>query len=198
MISKEDCHLLLNDFPELLSDDVVLKKEVLAHFGLLFSGYALLEAALQNFYIFSQQKMYLFSGDCRSKADWQSRHDCLERKAFAATMGNLINLVSEFEEITSALDELRKLKKSRDYFAHHFFREENDKLFSDESLFRLICGIDNLRRRVKKAELFVDAAARDVLKYIHPNVDVDAVVSEHAAKIKGDNSKNDDLPFCWE
>lgn len=198
MVDTNNYKLLFEEFPELLSDGVILEKEVLAHFGLLFSGFALLEAAIQNFYIFYQQNNFLKSGGCKSEADWHSRYDYLERKAFAATMGNLINFVAECPEVGSVIDELRLLKKKRDYFAHHFFRGENSKFFNNERSLHLIYGMDKLRRRVKLAEDAVGALGIGILKEIHQSTDVDVLISEAVVKMKSDILQGGGARYGWE
>jgi len=130
---------LFNDFPELQSDNIIFGKEVLAHFGLLFSGYALLEAALQNCYILGQLHTALLKGEIRSQDEWTARYNALEHKVFSATLGSLLRLISNGSDLTPHMSALWILKKKRDYFAHHFFREEIDKMFSDEMSLKLIC-----------------------------------------------------------
>ena len=51
MNNAPDYKELFDEFPELAEPDVVFGKEVLAHFGLLFSNYANLEAGIQICYI---------------------------------------------------------------------------------------------------------------------------------------------------
>ncbi|TBN38030.1 hypothetical protein EYE42_13390 [Paracoccus subflavus] len=164
--------LLFEDFPELRAPEAMLEKEVLAHFGLLFSGYALLETGLQNCYIFWQLRTLQSGGRISDQAAWEVSYDFLERHAHASTFGTLLKLLSNCVFLSAYQGELDDLKKKRDYFAHHFFREENDKMFSRAAMLQLIDGMDSLRRRVKVAEQHVDSAAFAMISEIYPGVDL--------------------------
>ncbi|MFD2234763.1 hypothetical protein [Phaeospirillum tilakii] len=188
---------MLDEFPELVGNGVDLQKEVLSHFGLLFSGYALLEAAIQNFYIFYEQRRAVMAGELKNLQDWQSNHDKLERKAFSATLGGLITLVSKCPEISPGIGELKDLKKSRNYFAHHFFRAENDKLFSEAASLHLIFGMNELRHRVKMAENFVEVASIDIIKEMYAGQNFEEMVADCMKEIESVAVRSPCMDFGW-
>lgn len=115
---------LFEAFPELTEAYALYEKEVLAHFGLLFSAFADLEAALQMFYIFSGLRTELQTKKISSEAEWTASFDRYEARSFKATFGSLLAMVSDFSTISDLLHELTLLKKYRDYFAHHFFAKK--------------------------------------------------------------------------
>lgn len=82
MLQDAEMKKLFEEFPELLLEEVNLNKEVFAHFGLLFSGYALLEAALQNCYIFWKLRHLQLNGSAASEEEWLGHHDNFKKKLF--------------------------------------------------------------------------------------------------------------------
>ena len=146
---------LLEDFPELLGGDVDLQKEIYAHFGLLFSGFGLLEAGLQNCYIMWALELELKAGVIEDPSAWESAHERVEEKAFGATFGGLIRLLQECGDIEEIRLKLETLRKGRNYFAHHFFRDEIGHMFDDASRLNLICRMDVFRRKVRAVEVEV-------------------------------------------
>jgi hypothetical protein len=189
---------LFADFPELLLEGVILQKEVLAHFGLLFSGYALLEAALQNCYVFWQLRLLHLGGKIASEDEWRAHYDTLEEKAFGSTFGSLLKLLSECPDLANSFGELRSLKKGRDYFAHHFFREENDKMFSDDAALTLIHRMSLLRARVKRSENAAGAVAHHIFKSMYPQVDMEQKLAETMSQMKAAAVANPSKTFGWE
>lgn len=193
-----DIEQLLDDFPELEANDIVLGKEVLAHFGLMFSGFANLEAGLQNCYLFWQLHTALINGEVASEDDWLVLHSKFEDEAFAATFGRLITLLSECPDMQFVADELKALKHSRNYFAHRFFREENDKMFNDDATLKLMSRMNVLRREVKKCEASVDQVSTHFFHLIYPNVDMKSNVAAFAQERMEEISINPPKDFGWE
>jgi len=198
LIQNTEMAELFEDFPELLLEEVILQKEVLARFGLLFSGYALLEAALQNCYVFWQLRRLHLGGKIASEDEWREHYDSLEEKAFGSTFGSLLRLLADCSDLASSYVELRSLKKSRDYFAHHFFREENDKMFSDDAALALIHRMSLLRTRVKQAETAADAVAHRFFKSIYPQVDMEEKLAETMSQMKAAAAANPSKTFGWD
>ena len=198
MSHTEDYSALIAEFPELLFEGTILQKEVLAHFGLLFSAYALLEAAIQNCYIFSQLRASYLNGEIRSESAWEACHERAERRAFKATFGELLKLSSSCKELSGEMDNLLALNKKRNFFAHHFFREENEKMFSDKTALHLIYGINLLRKTIKEAEKLADIASMNILKEIYPNTDVISSVMNYTDSLRSEILKNPKMSFGWE
>lgn len=95
-----------------------------AHFGLLFSRFALLEAALHNLVLYVRLQQELHSGSIRSTGTLHNRAEAIEREAFAMTFGSLLQALHRAGALSEFFPRLNALKKKRDYFAHHFFREK--------------------------------------------------------------------------
>jgi hypothetical protein len=192
---------LMAEFPELSSEDVDWDKEVYAHFGLLFSGYALLEASLHNCYVFEELWLASESKSIGSKENWERAYDVLERKAFAQTLGNLIKLVSKYQEFGELVPELNRLKKKRDYFAHHFFREELKNLSFTERLPGLISAMNILRQSVKASEVSCTEISEQKIKRLAPRMDVVKEVAGLVDTIKEtmkSQSLNESSKYGWE
>lgn len=192
-----DLENLFKEFPELLGDDVVVMKELYAHFGLVFSAYANLEAGIQNCYVFWQMREHHLQGSVKSEDDWVNLHERLEEKAFSATFGSLLRMVEGCEELDANRAELFNLKKIRDYFAHHFFREENSKMFHDETTIKLIANVYATRVRVDKSNKAIDSIGRGILAGLFPSTDISASVDQMTKELKEDILSNPPKAFGW-
>ena len=195
-----------DEFPELLLPDVNWGKEVLAHFGLLFSGYALLEASLQNCVIYWKKIDFLKNLDKGKSFDelvllWELEHDKTESLAIASTFGSLLKMLKSCAFLDKIRHELTTLKVKRDYFAHHFFRETATFHTSDALRLRMIQSMHLLRLRTKKAEHATDAAASEMFAQLYPKTDLDALVKAEVDQQKLKLRlvrKDDEVCFGWE
>lgn len=192
---------LYADFPELTGDEINWHKELYAHFGLLFSGFALLEASLHNSYIFMGLSSRLASGKIRSVSSWTTSHDELERRAFSLSLGNLLKNLKHCAPIQGMMPELNELKRRRDYFAHHFFREELANFQSEEALIVMIAAINTLRRRVKLAEESCDEIGQSIIREVNPvfwdSLDLQKETSDYKAMLQREISDGGQT-FGWE
>lgn len=177
---------LWRDFPELQEADVVWEKEVFAHFGLTFFAFSLLEAALQNLYMCWQLGLDLRRGHVSSFGEWQHQAAHYEDEAFKATFGALVRKNRDVVQLDPIRSELELLKRRRDYFAHHFFREENRNMLTDERRQFLILEMARLRRDIESAEKFVDNVGRNILERIYSGKDLDAHIDELAVKLRAE------------
>ncbi len=159
---------LREDFPELDNPDVFWAKELYSHFGLLFSGYALLEASLHGCHIHHQISTKLSRGEVRDPAHWTELYGQLEIQAYGLTLGNLIKSLEKCDPLREMLPELRLLKAKRDYFAHHFFRDELRHFGNDTSIGRMISSMNLLRRRVKLSEERCHDMGFEMIRQINP------------------------------
>ncbi|NVO55105.1 hypothetical protein HW561_04780 [Rhodobacteraceae bacterium B1Z28] len=198
MHADEDIQQLLKDFPELEGGDFILGKEVLAHFGLLFSGFANLEGGLQNCYLFWQLHIALINGEVGSKNDWLALHSKFESEAFDATFGRLVNLLGDCPDMKFLADDLKALRHSRNYFAHRFFREENDKMFNDDAILKLMSRMNVLRHEVKKCEGSVENVSTHLFQVIYPNVDMKSNIAAFAQERMEEISVSPPKDFGWE
>lgn len=194
------------DFPELLDAEVNWGKEVLAHFGLLFSSYALLEASLQNCITFWRKLMFVQTIDRKNTheeliAQWEQEHDKVEQLAIASTFGSLLKLLTDCPFLDGCRDELLSLKAKRDYFAHHFFRETASFHVSDALRLRMLRSMDALRLRVKEAEDFADSAVTAMHAKLYPTKDLNALAlaefEEERAQILRERQDHE-VRFGWE
>ncbi len=96
------------------------------------------------------------------------------------------------------MDTLWALKKSRDFFAHHFFREENEKMFSDEAALRLILRMNVLRHKVKQAEKTVDRVGHTLFKAMYPDEDLESKLESMLSDLKAEAIENPRMTFGWE
>lgn len=181
---------LFADFPELASEDIVYSQEVLAHFGLVFSAFANLEAGLQCCYTLSKCTTELQAGNIKSEEEWTLLHDQFEEKAFKATYGQLLGYLSEFSPLDNVRDKLEELKEKRNYFAHHFFREENGKLFNDEATLHLLSRMHKLRKEISKANEAVNTVHMSLFRSLYPSTDVDVALSMEIKKTQENFENN--------
>lgn len=86
----EQRQLLIEEFPELLSNDVILQKEIYAHCGLLFFGFALVEHSLINISTFSYVASRLKKQKIKNSDDWEKSWDIGYEKSCNLTFGNLV------------------------------------------------------------------------------------------------------------
>ncbi|MCJ8052468.1 hypothetical protein GB928_000150 [Shinella curvata] len=143
---------LLDEFPELAAKNVILPKEVYAHFGLAFFKFALIEHSLINIIVFSTVGQKFAAGEVRKKSEWEQAFDAAEAKAVACTFGNLVRYAIEIQEFSSLADKLKEAKTLRDYFAHHFMREEAGFFSSEDGCWLLLEKIREVRRKAMSLE----------------------------------------------
>ncbi len=143
---------LLDEFPELAAENVILPKEVYAHFGLVFFKFALIEHSLINIMIFSTVGKMLAERKIRSKSEWENAFDAAEEKAVSCTFGNLVRHTVAVQEFSPLKDELKEAKVLRDYFAHHFMREESGFFSSDDGCWLLLEKIREVRIKAMALE----------------------------------------------
>ncbi|UWP92512.1 hypothetical protein K3X13_01195 [Aliiroseovarius crassostreae] len=196
-ILDNDLENLFSDFPELKTDNVDFSKEVLSHFGLLFSAFGLLEAGLQNHLIFWRMHQDVQRNKKRSLEEIEKDYALLEERAFAATFGGLLKLLQDSDDIIALDEELRRIQKTRNYFAHHFFREENDKMFSDEAKLALIAAMNIARRDVKRTELAIGKATEALIDKLYPNRDWRTEVDEFMKERRSHSQEISTFRFGW-
>ncbi|URK87389.1 hypothetical protein LP421_28690 [Rhizobium sp. RCAM05350] len=143
---------LLDEFPELASENVVIEKELYAHFGLLFFSFALVEHSLINFAVFEAVGKGFQNGAIRSRAEWENTFDQNFNRAKSLSLGNLIKSVKSIPEIASEIEEISAVKSNRDYFAHHFFRDEIAYFKSDQRGWLLLNKLRDVRHQTHNLE----------------------------------------------
>lgn len=187
---------LRQDFPELFEPGVNLSKEVLAHFGLVFSSFALLEASLQNCVVISGLNEKLLRTSL-TEASWKAEAEGLERKALAATFGTLLKLLEDLPYLEAMQPKLRELKRQRDYFAHSFFREENKNMFFSDRQMVLIASMANLRQQVTQAEVAVDEICSAIIERWNPARDWEREIDQLVFKLKEESLSDPPRGVGW-
>jgi hypothetical protein len=143
---------LLQEFPELVQSNVIFEKEIYAHFGLLYMGFALLEHSLINVVTIKLNVDTLKKHTKPSRVVWTAEYDNSFEHAIAQTFGNLAKVVVTVPEFRDLTDGLNKVKRIRDYFSHHFFRREAAHMSEKQSALALLLDIRRARILVDMVE----------------------------------------------
>lgn len=139
---------LIEEFPELELGEVVLQKEVYAHFGLLFFHFSLIEASIIDALTLNTLGTLFLKGDLRSSREWEQCFDKAQASAQEKTFGNLIKAIIAIQEFMPFKDELEGIKKIRDYFAHHFFREACGHYSTEDGCWHILRLIKPVREQL--------------------------------------------------
>ena len=162
MTTSSDRAALIAEFSELADLDELTSKEVYAHYGLLIFHFSLLEHSLINALMFERAiadvKRKIVSG----QPSWSDALDRHFEHAKSLTFGNLVNSIVRYRDYSPFEGKLRAAKLSRDYFTHHFFRDEIAYFGSEEGRWLLLERMNSERKRVNlvEKELKPVAAAR--------------------------------------
>lgn len=186
------------DFPELFHPEVNLAKEILAHFGLVFSGFALLEAALQNCFCVWKLDHRLRNVPLPTAEMWQAEAAEWERKALDATFGNLLQMLKPCHHLQPLEVELATLKQQRDYFAHRFFRDENRNMWTDDRRMLLIAEMATLGKELGRVEHRIDELTADMLRRWYPGQDLDAALAELGKRLKNEDLRKAAMSVGWK
>ena len=147
MISDDHYQELVSAFPELTHPFTYLQKEIYAFFGLLFYGFSLVETTLINAIAIN------------SSAEAHDGHSdfakCVEKeyqKVRRKTFGRLRTEVLQIHEFYIWKNDLDKAKSERDYFTHHFCREEFNHQLSDEECWHYIWEMYLIRKGLRRLD----------------------------------------------
>jgi hypothetical protein len=149
----EDTKELLETFPELANEDVVWEKEIYAHFGLLYMGFALLEHSLINVATVKLAIEVLKKSKVRSQEAWSAAHESSFANCTKQTFGNLVKVVIKVREFAPLAPRLYEIKQVRDYFSHHFFRREAVHMGQQELALGLLSDMYRANQLVGRVEL---------------------------------------------
>jgi hypothetical protein len=149
---RSDREMLVAEFPELGGTDVVMQKEVFAHFGLAFMKFGLVEHSMVNILTFQRVGENLQARTIRSRGDWERAFDDGYANAIALTFGNQVKRILTIEEFTDIEPDFAEAKRLRDYFAHHFMREEAGFFGDDEGCWLLLSKIAEVRHAILRLE----------------------------------------------
>ena len=147
MRSDREKQKLIEEFPELQAADIIFEKEVFAHFGLAFMKFGLVEHSLINILTFDNAAQGMIAKTIRDRTGWENAVDQGFENAVTLTFGNMVKKVvaiPEFRDLASAFSDAKCL---RDYFAHHFMREEARYLASEEGCWLLLSKIADVRHK---------------------------------------------------
>jgi uncharacterized protein YdbL (DUF1318 family) len=143
---------LFESFPELHNENIIWQKEVFAHFGLIYHGFALLEHSLINAATLKIAIDAAQQRKLKSREEWLGLFDESYLKAVGQTFGNLIKIVVQIEEFKDLKTEFKKAKQVRDYFSHHFFRRETSFLNEDDGCLVLLVEMLEAKKLVDEIE----------------------------------------------
>jgi hypothetical protein len=201
MITEEQHSGLVSEFGELADPDIILPKEVYAHFGLLFFKFSLVENSMINILLFHHLGTELAARRIRSKEDWEKAHDKGYDDAKGKTFGNLMKAVLKVPEFSSFAAEFAEIKRLRDYFAHHFFREEVGMYASDdnEGCWHILWAMKRLRDRLMKLDDELRQPFEQMCKRLRVPLATDDVLKDGAATLIAEAKARIDKgrPFDW-
>jgi hypothetical protein len=143
---------LREEFSDLSSESLILEKEVYAHFGLLFMKFGLVEHSMVNVLTFRGVGDALHARKIRSRDDWERTFDLSYENAKAMTFGSMTKRVLEIAEFKDIESHLKETKRLRDYFAHHFMREESRFFSTEDGCWFLLRKIGAVRHAVIEVE----------------------------------------------
>lgn len=153
MIDEQAKARLVSDFPELEDEGMIPQREVFAHFGLLFHGFALLEHELINIVTFARQGQDYRAGKLSDEVHWEKSFDRQFDAVKMYSFGNLVEATCKIREYREYQSELLDLVGYRNYLAHHFFREDTLLIGDDDGCWKVLLELDNVRRRVQEIEV---------------------------------------------
>lgn len=183
-VSNELRVSLIREFPELGDPEAYLEKEVYAHFGSLMFKFALIEHSLINIFIFANSINDLKNLNIKSQVDWEKSIDIYFELAKSKTMGNLINDILKFKEFYKYKECLKNIKKKRDYFAHHFFREDITYFSSKDGCWLLLERMHLVRSEVDELEANLGSEFQDLMSSASIPVMSDAHFQEELARYR--------------
>lgn len=123
-----------------------MQKEVFAHFGLAFMKMGLVEHSMINVITFQHVGERLRGRKIRTQADWEAAFDSGFAEAKALTFGNQSKLILAIPEFLDLETNFEEAKRLRNYFAHHFMREEAGYFGTDDGCWLLLFRIAEVRQ----------------------------------------------------
>jgi hypothetical protein len=199
VITSQQYDELIAEFSDLIGPDAVLQKEVYAHFGLLFFKFALVEHSLINTLTFHHVGTEVAGKRIRTKSDWEQAHDRGFDEARQKTFGNLVRAIISISEFRQFADELSAAKKQRDYFAHHFFREESGVCREDEGCWQVLWAIKQIRMQVVDLDQKLSLPTQQMCKRLGvPWPSAEVLQRSEAELLEEDQARlNTGDPFHW-
>lgn len=114
--------------------------------------YSLLEHSLINALMFERAIVEVKAKTVTTHEQWSIALDRHFDHSKAFTFGNLVKALVKYRDFQPFEPDLSSIKKSRDYFAHHFFRDEIAYFGSDEGRWFLLEKMNEERLRVNRTE----------------------------------------------
>lgn len=143
---------LVAEFTELDDPDVILAKELYAHFGLLFYVFGLAEHSLINVVLVARLFEGLRSGKIVTGDEWSKEWDRQDPRVTALTFGKLAAEATTLPELADLAADIARAKRDRDYFAHRFFRENSSIWLTEDGTRLLLVRLNGTRKRIKALE----------------------------------------------
>ena len=197
MIAKEQYEEITDVFPELAHDFVYLTKEVYAFFGLLFYNFAIVEHSLINILSIKIAREKCGDDDSQDLVELIERaYQSVRRKTF----GRLRTEVLEIAEFIKWKEELDAAKKQRDYFVHHFCREEFGFPLTDEARWHILWELHKVRKSLRRLEKALRYSMKEMCTRIGvgmPNIDELNTFSEKRASERNADIISGLFDFGW-
>lgn len=151
MRSDEDFQRLVAEFPLLLSEKVIWRRELMAHYGLLFDSFGLLEFTMQM--CVGTVKLIRWPRFKSSNPE-QRREERIriDSSLLKMSFGQMLSEAVRLGILIDQVPDLRILRDRRNYFAHHFFRENHHHIDNDDKAIDMILSMSYVRRKA----VFVD------------------------------------------
>lgn len=135
-------------------------KEVYAHFGLAIYLGQVLEHGIGNSLVYASLIPNNI-GKIRSSAEWHEKFDQFLGAHFEKTLGRMIATLKCEVEIPDDLESLLSAAlKTRNWLAHHYFRERADEFMNEAGRTKMIAELEEAQSLFSRA----DEALETVIK----------------------------------
>lgn len=132
-------------------------KEVYAQFGLAIYLSQVLEHGIGNALVYA----YLIPnniGKICSPNEWQQKFDLFLGTHFEKTLGRMISTLKTEVKIPNELESLLSTAlKTRNWLAHHYFRDRSDEFMNEAGRMKMIAEIEEAQALFSRADRVLDA-----------------------------------------
>lgn len=191
---------LAEQFVELNDPNVVLAKELYAHFGLTFYAFGLVEHSLINAIHVHRLYQRFAAGHVRSAKDWEREWDAIEPALHRLTFGQLVGEAKSIPELSDLAGALEAANANRNYFAHRLFRETAEYFQSEDGTKALLVRIAETREKIESLDEVIAVRVDRMLKRMKlPPLDLSKIESlKEAAVARAQDEISSGSPkFGW-
>jgi hypothetical protein len=135
-------------------------KTVYAHFGLALYLAQVLEHGLANALMWAEL-LPRRAGKPVSRKQWETEFDLFMNQQFEKTLGRLIRGLGKAASVSADLEDiLTDALKTRNFLAHHFFRERAESFMSRDGRDKMIEELERAQRLFDFAEVQLTEVAK--------------------------------------